>query len=434
MINIVKKAIGSLLPLVLLSTAIHGQNLPAVTAPASSTGFSLPDVPGTLHFGITATGGVRTGYYQNLGTLYTTGISADMGYLSESEARPFSMTYSGGYLHNSLGQSDSIFQNLHLNQTFDTRQWTFVLSDEISYLPETPITGLDGVPGLGDLGVTTPPVQDPGQDILSNYGQRISNGATVSVERKLTGSTSLTGSGTYFLQRFLDTSDGLDIDQSSGQLTLTHRIDALNNIGGNYTYSKLTYPGAPGFDFITQAVNFQYSRQWNRQISMNISIGPQISSTSSTSNGGVVTPGSSFTNFGGNGELSYIGDRTTYNITFFRGVRGGSGVIPGSVANDIVFTASRQIGRLLHLSLESAYNRSQTLEILTPDQTSVQTIVGNVQVSRVIVENFSGYISYGVQTQSFQGAGSTFNGFSGLDQIATIGITYSPNALHLGHR
>src|ERR1700735_1325891 len=117
MINIGQKAIGTLLSLVSLSTLVHGQNTPAVTAPASSTGFSLPDVPGTLHFGVTATGGIRTGYYQNLGNVYTTGISGDFGYLSKSEARPFSMSYSGGYFYNSEGQTATIFQSLNLSQT-----------------------------------------------------------------------------------------------------------------------------------------------------------------------------------------------------------------------------------------------------------------------------------------------------------------------------
>jgi hypothetical protein len=435
MIDIAQKAIGALLPLVLLSAVVYGQNTPAVTAPASSySGFSLPDVAGTLRYGITATGGIRTGYYQNLGNIYTSGISGDFGYLSKGEARPFSMSYSGGYFYNSEGQSDTIFQSLHLSQTFSTRQSSFVLSDSVSYLPETPSGGLAGVPGLGDLGVgTTPTSPDPGQDVLSNFGQRISNSTTASIQRQLTGSTSLQGSGTYFLQRFLGNTPGLDIDQGGGQFTFNHRFDALNNGGGNYTYSRVSYPGDPNFGLTTQGINVQFTRQLNREITVNISIGPQRSTTAPSSVGGVAMPGSSFTNFSADGSFSYVSEGTSYTLSFFRGVRGGSGVIPGSIANDIIFSAGRRFGRYVHISAESAYNHSQTLEILTPDQTSIQTIIGNVQASRTITESLSGYVSFGVQTQSTSGANLTFNGFNGLNKIATIGITYSPSALHVGH-
>ena len=99
----------------------------------------------------------------------------------------------------------------------------------------------------------------------------------------------------------------------------------------------------------------------------------------------------------------------------------------------IAAVAGHGFGRYAHITANGAYTHSQTLEILTPVQTSIQTIIGNLQASRVITENLSGYISFGVQTQSTSGANLTFNGFSGLNKIATVGITYSPNALHVGH-
>jgi hypothetical protein len=434
MINIAKKAVGILLPLAALSMMVHGQNVPAVTAPAAYQGFSLPDVPGTLRYSLTATQGLRTGYYLNTGNVYTTGVSADLGYLSQSTARPFSATYSGGYVHNTSGQPALFFQNLALSQTFTTEYWTFVLSNSLNYLPEAAAGGLSGIPGVGDLGVATPPSPDPGQDILSRYGQRVGNTTTGSVERKLTGSTSIQGSGTYFLQRFLSASGGLDIDQESVQVNLNHRIDALNNTGGAYTFSRLTYPSAPDFSFITQGINVQYTRQWTRQITTDVSLGPQRSTTAPITVGTVVRPGSSVINVSTNASLNYSGERTSYGISYFRGVRGGSGVVPGSISDDVLLHADRRVGGYAHLSVEGAYNHSETLQILTPNQTSIQTIVGNVQASRVITDNLSGYISYGLQKQIIQGAALTFNGFGGLSQTASIGITYSPKPRHLGHQ
>jgi hypothetical protein len=434
MINIAKKAVGILLPLASLAMMVHGQNVPAVTAPATYQGFSLPDVAGTLRYGITASQGLRTGYYGSGGNVYTTNISADLGYLSQSTARPFSATYSGGYVHNTGGQPGSLFQNLALSQTFTTEYWSFVLSDNVNYLPESPSGGLSGIPGVGDLGIATPPPSDPGQDILSNYGQRVGNTATGTVERKLTGSTSIQGSGTYYLQRFLSSSGGLDIDQESAQVSLNHRIDALNSTGGGYTYSRLTYPSDPDFSFITQGLNVQYTRQWTRQVTTDVSIGPQRSTTAPITVGTVVRPGSSSITFSANASLNYNGERTSYGVSYSRGVRGGSGVVPGTISDDVTLRADHRIGGYAHLSAEGGYNHSETLQILTPDQTSIQAIVGNLQASRVITESLSGYISYSIEKQIIQGAALTFNGFGGLSQTASIGITYSPKSRHVGHQ
>ena len=60
---------------------------------------------------------------------------------------------------------------------------------------------------MGDLGVAPAPVQvgpDSGQGVLTNYSPEITNTAAGSVQRQLTGKTSLTGSVSYTLLRFLD--------------------------------------------------------------------------------------------------------------------------------------------------------------------------------------------------------------------------------------
>ncbi len=67
--------------------------------------------------------------------------------------------------------------------------------------------------------------------MLTNNSTSISNSLSGSVERRITGRTSLSGSSAWTILRFPDT-NGLDNTQISANLGLNHRLDARDTISG----------------------------------------------------------------------------------------------------------------------------------------------------------------------------------------------------------
>ena len=416
-----------------LCPTARSQDLPAVTNPDPPQGFLMPDLlSGGLRVTLSASQNVRFGYYGS-GAIAVTALTGNAGYQSVSERRPFSLLYSGGFLF-TAGQSTqnyipavSTFQNLTLTQAFNSRLWNLVFSDSVRYLPESPVNNFSGIFGAGTIGL---PVIGPfpGQSILTRYGQRVMNTADVSLGRQLTGSTTLHVGGSSSLERFVDNSGGLDYDQYSGTAGVTHRINALTSAGGTYTYSQFTYPTV-NVSFTTQTAQANYSRQWTRKISTALAGGPLITRSS------VFGARHSSISFGGNADLAYTGEVSSAAIMYSRGVRSGSGVVAGTVSDDVSAHYMRKLSRLSSVNSLVSYTRNNSLAVLNTTPFSISTVVASVQGTRAFARYFSAYADYNIQKQLTNGFNTTSsNAFNGLSQLVGVGITYSPNLIHLGHK
>lgn len=429
-----KRALHFLLAVITsLGPIARGQDLPAVTNPDPPQGFLMPDLlSGGLQVSLSASENVRFGFYGS-GAIAVTALSGNAGYQSVSERRPFSLLYSGGVLF-TTGRSTqnsipvvSTFQNLTLTQAFNSRLWNLVFTDSVRYLPESPTNNLSGLLGLGNIGL---PVIGPfpGQSILTLYGQRVMNTADVNLGRQLTGSTTLNVGGSSSLERFVDNSGGLDYDQYSGTAGVTHRINALNSAGGTYTYSQFSYPTVD-VSFTTQSAQATYSRHWTRQISTAFAGGPLF--TRST----IIGAMNSSVSFGGSANVDYIAELWSASILFNRGVRSGSGVVAGAVSDDVAAHYMRKLSRLSSVDSVVSYTRNNSIAVLGLTPFSISTVVASVQGTRAFARYFSAYADYSIQKQLTNGFNTTSsNAFSGLSQTVGVGITYSPNLIHLGHK
>jgi len=268
--------------LLMIVPAAFGQALPAAEGAPISTGFALPRAAGTLQYAVSAAETLSWGYYSNSGVSSSTILNGDLAYLSISKNFPFSAVLAGGRSWANSGQPSYSFVNLGMSQVANIGRWNFVFSDSVSYLPGTPTTGVAGVTGLGDIGVT--PVQNNGQGVLTNYSSRVQNTVSGSLQREVTGKTSVYGSGSYGIVRFLNDSAAyaaLDNNSISGSGGFTHHLNVRNNFGGSYTYSTYTFAGhnvstaPPGFT--SQTASFSYSHQFTRKVGMSFSAGPQWS-------------------------------------------------------------------------------------------------------------------------------------------------------------
>lgn len=430
-----------LLPMTAVPAAI-AQAIPAASASPISTGFALPSIAGTLQYAVCASQSYSSNSFGSSSTSSFSNLSGDLAFIT-GNLNPFSTTFSGGRSWSSSGQSSSYyFLNLSLNQIIHAKRWTFVVSDSVNYLPQTASTGFSGVPGVGDLGVN--PAQpganpvpvagaNPGQGVLSGFSTRVANSSSLSLERELTGKTSLQASGSYSLTRFLDNSGpnpGLDSDSESGSLNLNHRIDARNSASGNFAYSRSTFSGdnygipQPGFS--SQTASMQYTHQFSRKLVVDLSAGPQW--TSINTPGG--TPSLSlFANL----SATYSGEFSRASLAYTRSSNSGFGVVGGAISDSVSFTASRTFDRVWLCALSTAYTQTANLPAAGSLPFTFHTTVTGVQVSRAIARSFSAYASYTLEDQSNRGTGAAVDLYSGISNVAGFGLTYSPSSIRLGH-
>jgi len=402
------------------------QDIPAYTPAPESPGFRLPSVGGTLTYSASASESIAVGYNGNNQTNESTNISGNLAYLSSSRGSPFSLVYSGGYLFATSNQPGSFFHNLAASQVFVLGRWSGVASDSVSYLPNSPVSGLSGVPGLGDQGVS--PVQvlqgDEGS-LYSNYGPRVTNTVTGTLNRALTNRTSIFGSGSSSIIRFPGSdASGLETNQLSGTGGLSHNLSARSSFAASYSFSRSTYPEY-NLTYDTQSFFVSATRQFTARLSSNASIGPQYSSTANS--GSTLSVAAS-------ASLNYQLGKGGLGVSFSRGVNSGQGVTTTGTSNSVSANYSRSLGRYTGFSTNASYNQFSSLPLAVGPQTSTNSLGAGAQLSRSITRKISAYASYTLQHQTNANSTVAVNAFHGTTQTLGFGLTYSPmRPIVLGH-
>lgn len=419
----------------------YGQAAPAGNTTISSTG-SNPNVPpldGILHYSVSASEQVQFGYYGPSETTSSTGLTGNLAFTAKSETKPFSAALSGGLLlPNGQGQGTSTFWDVSVTQGIVGRRWAATVSDSFSFLPQSPTTGLSGIPGVGDLGAepVQGPVAGPGGGVLTYSGDRIINSVNGSVERQIARATSISGAGTWSIIHFVDANAGLDSSGVSGVVALNQRLDARSSVSLSADYSTYSYsgPGAgPGQpDFQTKGISLAYQRLLSRRLSMSVSGGPLwISSSNST-----LVP--SRLTLAASASLSYTRGLWNAAVSYNRGANAGSGVIPGAVSDMVLGSLARTFGRKWVTSADGGYSHASGLTeyflggSLVGINEVYDTAFGGVQVTRGFGTHYSTYASFSVQHQTGNYAASGLNAFQGTSETFAVGITFTPRSTRLG--
>jgi hypothetical protein len=405
----------------------------------NTVGPNLPDLDGVVHYALTASEIAQHGYYGSGVTTYSTTLSGDASYMAKSIVYPTNLILAGGViLANQSAQGTTGYVNAALSQGWVTRSWNFNVSDSVSFLPQSPTTGLSGIPGVGDLGATPVqgPVAGPAGGIFSSAGNRIANSLTGSAERQLGKATSISGAGTWSKLHFLDNNDSLDNTSITGVVALNRRLDARSSTSLNAVYSTFSYGSTPTLnsqpDIETRGINASYQRVLSRTLSASVSAGPQwISSSNST-----LIPSS--LNVAISAGVSYQRGFTSASVGYSRGVNGGSGVLPGAISDGITGSLGRTFGHNWVASLNAAYTRSSGLTQLfngssvVPVNEVFNSVFGGAQVTRRISLHFSGYASFQAQNQSQSNNIVVPAALNGTSETFGIGITFTPRSTRLG--
>ena len=417
-----------LMSLASIAGTAFSQAIPAAVASPISTGFRLPSVQGSLNYSFGIHGSESSGYYSSNGNYYSGGYSGNLAFITANQVHPFSMIASAGGSWGTYPQSSTPYYSVAFSQVLNTRTWHFILSDAPSYLPETPTTGLSGIPGTGDLGIAPIQVGTSGQGVLTTYATRVSNATTLSVSRSLTGKTSFQTLGTYSTLFFVGNSNGgVNTDTLSISGGLSHRITGRSSLSASYAYSESFYgPGQSGF--ISQTTSASFSHQFSPRLTFGLSAGPQWTTYTNTSPAAPTT-----LSIYANASIGYTAGLTHYSLSYFSGTNAGSGVSQGARSNGATISASRPIARVWSGAISGAYTQTTSLAA-APTSFAAKTIVGSAQISRALARNISIFASYTLEDQPSSGTLAGTNAFAGVYRTAAFGLTYSPRSIRVGHQ
>jgi hypothetical protein len=402
----------TLLAIILIaSAAAKAQVVPAV----GPVPMRVPMVSGTLRANLRYTQSAQ--FYGHDDVAQSASASGEVAYASPSQKRPFSLTYSGGKMWNLSGTNgeSGYFQHLMASQGFLGRNWAFTIGDDVSYMPQAPTTGFSGIPGVGDL----PSQTTPSQTILTRNTRSIYNTVSPSYTHSLNHATSLSLSGSYAILRFPD-GNGLETDTWQVGPQITRRLNALNSIFAEYSYSRFSYPGY-SITMETHAAQFGGLRKWNRRFTTSASAGPEWVQGSNR----VQIPSS--TGLQVNADASYQARSTTATVGYSQGTTGGAGAIMsfGTRSYDAMAGLSQQVGRDLSLSATGGYMRTRELEL----NGVTNSEYGGFSATRKLGRYFNVFANYTV-TKQLSSSVLEANAIHGVSQYISFGIGYSPREIH----
>lgn len=406
------KSSNALLAVVLVaSAAARAQVAPAIQGP-----YGLP-VSGTLHYDMRYT---QTALFYSGNTEQRGVASGEVTYSNTSPVLPFVLEYSGGDSWNISGPSEEtgVFQHLMISQGLVRHDWTFRLTDDVSYLPEAPVTGFSGIPGVGNLPGEPGP---PNQPILTLDTRSVYNTVSPDFTHTFGHATSMDLGAKYSILRFPD-ANGLETDSLEGNGQITRRLDARNSIFGHYVYANTSFPEYSALTMDTQSALLGYSRIWNRRLRMSISAGPEWVQSSDDL---LVPPSTNLTvDVNANYELRSTSAAVSYN----RATTGSAGEASevGIRNDDVSGSVSQKFGRNLTVSATGAYMHTAGLALLSPPvNVATNGESGGVIATRRLSRYFTIFANYTVVEQS-SSYGLTANVFNGLSQVVGFGVAYSP--------
>jgi hypothetical protein len=409
---------------VLAILVIAGAAARAQVAPAT-TGFPGLPVSGALNYNLSYTQIAE--FYRGAqgGTQYAI-ASGEAAYANSRSARPFTLTYSGGYMWDISGPSTEtgFFQHLLVSQGFVRHHWALNLSDDVSYLPYAPTTGFSGIPGVGTL-PSAPGV--PSQPVLTVNTPSIYNTVNATITRTLDRATKISAGGAYTILRFPDGS-GLEENMYQINSQVTQRLNARNSIFGQYAFSHFTYPGYT-ITMGTQSALLGFNRVWNPRLTTSVSAGPEwVRSSDSALIPSSLEPMVS-------AKASYHTRSTSLTLTYFQGEMGGTGISTefGTSYKDLSATLARSFGRQWSLSATGSYIRTvglQSAGVTNGFNGTIDAEEAEAAATRQLGRHFSAFANYTAIRQSSSSALPS-NAVSGLMQIIGFGIRYSSQGKRL---
>lgn len=420
--------------LCLLPGALAG----AQTVP-DATGSAGPHINGNLNYALrySQSADLRSGTENTQSSV----ASGTVGYSNESDRTPFALDYSAGYSWtlSGPGYQTGMFQHLTMAGGRVWHKWQMNLSDSVSYLPHSPTVGFSGVPGTGEPVAGSAPAPPTEQSILTVDTHVLENAVSGQVEHLLNYAISFNAGGSSSILRYPD-GNGIDTSNQSGFAGLGWRLNARSSLNTNYSYTGFTYPDS-SFTFHSQSATLGMMHIWSRKLTSNVAAGPQWTSLSSSSSS-TCTPSSendcsasqaTSASSASSALGATVSANATYefrysaaNVSYSRGVRGGSGYLRGSQSDVLNASFARQMGLKFSASIDGSFSRTAGLQ----NNGVTYSKYGGAQAAHRLTRYISASVSYTAMSQSSSSALPS-NTLRNLMQVFAFGLTYSPRELHI---
>jgi hypothetical protein len=317
----------------------------------------------------------------------------------------------GGSFSNDGSVSNGIVQGLNFSERLSYRRYVLSFFEQFMYAPQTTL-GAGGIPGGPTLpGVGTGGIGNgylPGQSVLTARGQRVTNFSGGELDYLLNSRSSLTFVGGYNLLDSLDDNQ-LNYGNVIFSAGYNYQISRANTIGLSYQFSSFNYSNVDQ-SIKNNVIAVSYGRRITGKLAFQAAGGPDITLirmpiTTTPGSTGMTggTPGSSTQVYGYfNTSLQYSLQRTSMTATYNHGVSGGSGVLAGSVVDNVTGGVNRQVSRTFNVGWNIGYSRNRGLAIngtTTSNQTYDYWFTG-VNVSHPLGRTLNIFLNYQLQYQN----------------------------------
>ncbi|MGH7486217.1 MAG: hypothetical protein ACREMY_11560, partial [bacterium] len=298
-------------------------------------------------------------------------------------------------------------QGMNISERLTYRRFAVSFLDQFLYGPQTAlgsgqIPGAPAGPGGGTIGLGGG--YTPGQSILTERGQRLTNSSDVETDVYLSARSSLTFVGGYSL---LDSIDDVLLNYGNviASAGYNYQFSPDNTVGVSYQFSGFNYSNF-NQSIKNNIISVSYGRRITGRLAFQASGGPDVAFVRmpiTTSGTGSPTTGSRTQVYGSfNTSLQYKAGRTSMAAAYSHGISGGSGVLPGSVTDNVTGSVNRQLSRTFNGGWTGGFSRNRGIGIdgtATVSQTYDYWFTG-LNLNHPWGRSMSLFLSYQLQYQS----------------------------------
>jgi hypothetical protein len=275
---------------------------------------------------------------------------------------------------NDASVGNAYSQQLAVAERLSLRRYTITFLDQVGYLPASAF----GYGGFGTVLSTggLPALQgffNPDQSILTARGQRISNSFVTQVDASLTPRSTVTFLGSYGLLHYFDQNliDSHDVIFQTGYNYLLTRKDTVAVL---YRFDGFRYTSGVSQSIDSHTAQLTYARRVTGRLVFQVAAGPDITfsrvpiSSSQGASTGTAQTGATASKtrqifWDANASATYRLRRAELGLYYDHGVSGGSGVLAGSITDNLSVNGSRQISRTTTGTLTGGYSRNNGLAV-----------------------------------------------------------------------
>src|SRR6185437_3247138 len=321
------------------------------------------------HFYVTATGDSNPLAGNQKSWVTYTSILGGLDLHKTSTRSDLAVMYSGGgTISNDGNIGNSVIQQLGLSEKISGRRTTLSLFDQLGYIPEAGFGyggGGVGLPVGGLAGLQTGFL--PGQTILTQRGQRLTNSSVVELDRNLTARNALTFTGGYSLMHYFDVSL-LNFNDTIIQTGFSRQLSRENTAGFLYLFNAYRFSGY-GETIYDHSVQLSYGRKLTGRLAFRAQAGPEVAvfhqpATARLGTGPSAPPTTDHLYGSGSVALTYQLERTGLGFGYNHGVSGGSGVFAGALTDQVSGYVNRTLSRASSAGFNFGYSRNRGLGTL----------------------------------------------------------------------